>query len=365
MAAPSFDDLFNIGKAEMLIRRPDLFLAPGDTTDFLVAAGAAMADKNIQFAAEEFRKTFIDGATGDDLTTLVDDHFAIQRNPATAAQGTVEFTRPTAGAGAGTILAGTTISTIEDETGERQEFTTDADAVFGGAALGPIAVAATAVDAGRDGNVGAVKVLNIVDAVFDGSIVVSNPLAFAGGNNEESDDQLRERARDFPSTLRRGTLAALEFGALTVPAVRVATATEDALGVVTLFVTDELGGSTAQMVNDVLLEIENWRCAGSIVTVTGGSVLTQAISITLILTGGTSVATITASVQAAITERLEKLPVGDGTASSEGVLRTEIIQAAAISVDPDNIIGVDVITPAADVVPAVAQVIRAGAISVS
>ncbi len=363
-AAPSFDDLFTIGKAEMLIRRPDLFLAPGDVTDFLMAAAAAMADKNTQFAAEEFRKTFVDGATGDDLTSLANDHFAITRSPATPAQGTVEFSRLTSAAGAGTLSAGTTLSTIEDETGQRQEYTIDADAVFSGAALGPIAVAATAVDVGRDGNAIVDAITNIVDAVFDPTITVTNPLAFAGGNDEETDEQLRERIRAFPNTLRRGTLAALEFGALTVAAVRVATAIEDATtGAVTVFVTDASGGSTAQMVADVIVALEAFRCAGSIVTVTGGSVLTQAIDISLTLLPGTDEDEIFPDIQTAITERLSKLPVGDGTATALGVLRIEIIQCAAIFVDPDRILGVDVNTPSADVVPAIAEVIRAGAIT--
>ena len=289
MAAPSFDDLFNIGKAEMLIRRPDLFLAPGDVTDFLVAAAAAMADKAIQFAAEEFRKTFVDGAEEAALTTLADDHFSIIRNPETASQVSVVFSRPTSGAGAGTVSAGTTISTIEDETGERIEFTTDTDAVFGGGDLVAPAVVATSSDLGRDQDVLAATVINVVDALFDSTITVTNALAAAGGNNEETDDQLRERIRTFPSTLRRGTLAALEFGALVVTTVRVATATEGATGLVTVFVTDETGSSNAQMVADVILELENWRCAGTVVQVTGGILLIQAIDLSFVVKAGTDI----------------------------------------------------------------------------
>lgn len=365
MAAPSFDDLFNIGKAEMLIRRPDLFLSPGDVSDFLIAAAAAMADKAIQFAAEEFRKTFVDGAREADLTTLADDHFAIIRNAATAAQASVVFARPTNGAGAGSLPIGTTISTIEDETGQRQEYTLDTAATFGALDLVAPAVLATAVDAGRDGNVGLNTIINVVDALFDPTITVTNALGAGGGNNEESDEQLRERIRAFPSTLRRGTLAALEFGALVVPAVRVATAVEGVTGLVTVFVTDENGSSTAQMVADVILELENWRCAGSVVQVTGGSLLTQAIDLSFVVTAGTDVDVLFPDIQAAVTARLAKLGVGDGTATSEGVLRRAAIAAAAICVDPDNILDVIVNNPTADVIPAIGQVIRAGVITKS
>ena len=123
MAAPSFDELFLLGRAEALIRRPDLFLAPGDVTDFVVAMGAAMADKNTEFAAEEFRKTFITSAEGDDLTTLVDDHLNIQRTLATQAQVTVEVSR--AGGPAGSIPVRFTFSSETDEAGDRIEYTTD------------------------------------------------------------------------------------------------------------------------------------------------------------------------------------------------------------------------------------------------
>lgn len=365
MAAPSFDDLYNIGKAEMLIRRPDLFLAAGDMSDFIVAAMAAMGDKNTQFSAEEFRKTFVDGAKGADLTVLADDHFAIIRSAAAKSTSSVVFTRPTDTAGAGTIDGGTTISTVEDESGERVEFVTDADVVFGALDLTRPAVTITAVDTGRDGNVGAATVINIVDSVFDTTFTLTNAAAAAGGNDEESDAQLRERIRDFPTTLRRGTLAALEFGSLIVPAVRVATASETASGIVTVFVTDESGNSNAQMVADVIVELENWRCAGSVVQVTGGVIFSQNIDITIIASSGTDVDIVFTDMQAAITERVSRLGVGDGSPSSEGVLRRSAIVSAAIGVDPDNILDIIVNTPSADVVPAVAQVVRVGTITKS
>lgn len=367
MATPSFDDLYNIGKAEMLLKRPDLFLAPGDISDFVVAAAAAMADKNVGYAAEEFRKTFIDGATWDDLTTLVSDHYNLSRNPATAATVTLSFTRPSAGGGepAGTLATGFKVSTAADASGARQEYTTNADVSWALGETGTKTVLATSVVVGRAGNVGANTIQNLVGSPFDSTITVNNTAVAAGGNEVESDDQLRARARAFSSTLRRGTLAALEFGAKIVPTVRVATASEDSNGVVTVFVTDADGNSNVQMVNDVIAELENWRAAGVPVGVTGGAKLTQNISVTLIVKAGTVVANLVASIQAAVTERMAKLPVGNGSADSEGVLRLEVIQATCISVDPENIIGVVVNVPSAAVVPAAGQIIRAGTVTVN
>jgi uncharacterized phage protein gp47/JayE len=352
-----FENYYDLGKAEMLIRRPDLFLNEGDTADFLVAAGAAMADKNDQYANELAAKTYLDTAEGDDLTTLADDHWGIQRQEAVQATTVLTFSRPTVGGGGGTIDAGTTVATDKDENGDDVRFTTDADIVFGSdlSKTGD----ATAVDGGTDGNVGASTIINIIDALFDPTITVNNASQAVGGAEEESDPDLRERVRLYPSTLRRGTLAALEYGAASVPGVWVATATEDPdTGITTVYVTDASGNSNAQMVSDVEAELENWRCAGSVVVVLGGSKLEQAITVVLTVAAGVDVAALEADIQSAIEERVNKLGVGE-------TLYITMITTAVQNVRIDEILDVTVSLPAADVVPSASQVIRAGTITVS
>jgi hypothetical protein len=79
----------------------------------------AMADVVLRYAAQAFRDTFIDGAAGDALTALVDDHYNIQRDPATSsAVGDRAFARTSGGAG-GTIAAGTTIARSNRPTAAR------------------------------------------------------------------------------------------------------------------------------------------------------------------------------------------------------------------------------------------------------
>lgn len=369
MTAPSYDDLYNIGRAQVLIDRPDLFLAPGDVSDVIIAMAAAMADKVLEEGQESFRKTFIDGATGTDLTTLVDDHFSIQRSAETAATSNIDITRPSAGGGepAGTLPAGFVFSTEEDATGERQEFTLNSPVSWTLGEVSTKSAVATATVAGRSGNVAAGAITRLVTGPFDSSITATNPTGAAGGNEPETDPQLRERARAFPSTLRRGTLDALEFGALTVPSVRVATAVEDTGGTVTVYVTDENGNSSAQMVADVASTLNAWRCAGTPLTVTGGNLFLQDITVDLTaLKSGVTAASLAANIQAAVAERMRKLPVGDGTgpATNPGVLRLEILQAAVIGVEPSVILGVSITNPAADVVPVSGQIIRAGTVTV-
>src|SRR5688572_28303696 len=128
--APSFQDLVDLGKAEAQARRPQLAFYDGDVTEAQLHASAAMSDKSIEVGAKLFLDTFFDGASGDALTALVDDHCNIQRKGATAAQVTVILSRTSSGAG-GTIPAGTRFGTTANPDGSQVVFTLDADLAVG------------------------------------------------------------------------------------------------------------------------------------------------------------------------------------------------------------------------------------------
>lgn len=354
--APSFQDLLDQGMAEALSRRPDLLFAEGDVSLAQLHAGAAMADASIRFAAQAFAETFLDSANGDALTVLVNDHINIQRQPATAATVTLSFSRTSSGA-AGSIPAGTTVATAIAADGSSVSFTANSTVAVGAGLNGPFTVNATAAVNGRATNVAAGTVTRITSSLFD-TFTVTNPAAAAGGNEVESDVQLRLRARLFWQTLRRGTLAALEFGALQVASVRVARAVEDGSGLVTLVVTDETGNSNAQMVADTMLEIENWRAAGSVVNVVGGAVLLTNIAMEVYLQPGVSLDPLRPLLEDAIAGRMEKLTQG-------GILRIDQLTAAAVNVDPDGIDHVDFTSPSGDVTPTTFQVIRTGVITIT
>jgi hypothetical protein len=358
--APSFDDMLGQFEAEALAVRSTLAFNDGDVTEAQAHGAGAMADAAIRFNVQAFRETFIDGAKGDALTALVDDHLNIQRSPATSAQAAVAFTRTGAGAGA-TYLAGSVVASQFDAAGNTVLYTLNADAVFPGGSNGPIAGVVTAQIAGRGGNVAAGAIARIVTAppAALATLAVTNALAAGGGNEEESDDELRVRARLFWQTLRRGTIAALEFGALTVPSVRIARATEDPItGIVTLLVTDSDGNSTAQMVADVVLEIENWRAAGSLVTVTGGTPLSVAVTGSLVVVAGLDPAVLAPLAVAAVTARMRKLRQGER-------FYLDMAKAAAISVDPDAIEAFNITAPVGDVTPSASQVVRPGVITIT
>lgn len=363
--APSFQDLLDQFKAEAQIRRPDLDFFEGDITVAQQHGAAAIGDACIRFAAQSFKETFIDGAEEDALDALLDDHMNLQRKPANAAQVTIEWSRGTSGPG-GTIPAGSVVATQFDAAGNTVEFESDADFIVGAGLNGPFAIPSTAVIQGLAGNAQAGTVTRVVDQpVFDPNFTVTNPLAAAGGADRESDEDYRTRARNFFQTLRRGTLASLEFGAQTVAGVAVANAVEDELtGITTVRVADANGNSSQQMINDVLTELENWRCAGTVVNVIGGTSLLVDSAISLVVRAGFNVAAREADLIAAVENRINKLRVGE-------TLFLDMLIGAIVAVAPDSIF--DVIfnsltvggTAAliGDVTPTASQAVRPGTFS--
>jgi hypothetical protein len=356
--SPSFDDLLTQFEAEALTHLPTLTFLEGDVTTALQHGAGAMADAVIRLIVQALKDTFIDTAKGDALRALVNDHLNIQAQVATFAQATVTLARTSAGAG-GTLLAGFSVASQIDSSGNSQVFTLDSNVTFALADNGPHTVSVTAQIAGRAGNVAAGLITRLIGSPFDPTLTVTNAAPAGGGNDGESDDELRVRARNFWQTLRRGTLGALEFGALQVPSVRIARATEDPVsGIVTLVVTDSDGNSTAQMVADVVIEIENWRAAGSIVSVFGGAALIVNVTGTLVAEPGVDTSVLGALAATAIAGRMAKQRQGE-------TLFLDSIKSAAIGVDPDALNALVLSTPIADVVPTANQVIRPGTVTIS
>jgi uncharacterized phage protein gp47/JayE len=355
--APSFQDLVDQYEAEAVARRPDLLFRDGDITQAQQHGAGAMADSVVRYGAQAFKETFLDGARGDALTTLVNDRYNIQRSPASAAQVTLTFER-TSGGAEETFAAGTVAATEFDSDGNEIRFETDGPLTFGAGIDGPLTVAATAVEVGRAGNAAAGTITRIITSHTDQTFTVTNVATAGGGNEEESDPELRRRARSFFLTLRGGTLDALEFGALTVATVRVARATESATGLVTLVVADSDGNSTLQMIADVIAAIQTYRAAGSIVTVAGGTQLLINVAAQLVLEDGVDIGVVGPLAEEAIEAEMAKLRQGE-------VVYLTKLASSAIAVDPAGIKTCIVTAPAADVTPTSIQTPRAGTVTVT
>lgn len=375
MAAPSFDELMNIGKAEAILKKPTLGIRIGDITEMLIAGAAAMADRVIGWFAERIAATFLDGASGDDLTQLAADHWAIQRRAATEALGTVTFTRSGADATLQTLPIGTVVATERDSQGNDIQFVTTQAATWAISTNGARTVNTEAVVAGVSGNLSAANLVSriISSSPPGGTYTITASTLPAGGSEEETDEELRDRVRLYPTTLRRGTPGALEYGAKSVESIAVAkaSAVQDTTGLVTVYVSDASGNSTGTtkqvdpatvddgtMTAKVAVELYEWACAGALVNVTGGSIQTVNITVTITVRLGIDVAQLISDIQDSVSARVNKLNIG------ETLYLTDIVNAVK-AVDPDNIVNVVVNLPLTDTAPTTpGNIIRPGAITV-
>lgn len=376
MAAPTYDDLYNAGKTEIILKRSSLGVRIGDLSDMLLSAAAAIGDRIVGYVAQAIVNTFLDGATGDDLTKLSADHWSIQREAATNATATVTFNRSGADATATTLPIGTVVATIKDSQGNEVDFITTAAASWAISTNGTRTVACQCTQAGVVGNLTGTNQLTrlISTPPGHGTYTITASTQPAGGAEIETDEALRDRVRKYPSTVRRGTFAAIEYGAIqtTGAGVAKATASSDATGAIAVYVSDASGNSTGgtfivdpTLVSDgtmtakVAVELLNWAAAGALVSVTGGSIQTVNITVSLVVRLGVDVSQLITDVQAAINARVSKLSIG------ATLYKSDIINAVK-AVDPDFIVDVAVVSPSVDTAPSTpGSLIRAGVITVS
>jgi hypothetical protein len=159
---------------------------------------------------------------------------------------------------------------------------------------------------------------------------VVNPFATAGGDSTESNDSLRERARRYFTTVRRGTLGALEEAALGVPGVRSAAAFEvvDALGrparLVQLVVSDAFTEQFAlfdtvppryevqsQYLSTLVFNaLSDARPAGVYVQVQVATVILQAVQLSLTFSAGVDVQDAALRARAAVVNYMNGLSPG-------------------------------------------------------
>lgn len=276
MDLPNRNDLFRVGRRSIVITpglqiNPKVIDTEGSDVNIFLGASSLQGEEVVAAFADCLRGLFVETAEGSALDRVAFDRYQITRLP--AAPATVDLTLTHVAGVAGTVPAGTRITTAEGT-----QFSIDADVVFTVADASRPGTA-TALVSGPGGNVQTGTLTRFVDQPFDAAMTVTNPANAAGGVDSESDTEFRSRILGFFQTVRRGTLGAIEFGARQVPGVAVARAIEIenlCAGLplpaceVELIVADRNGGFSTPMlqaVEDILL---TFRAAGIPVIVTGG-----------------------------------------------------------------------------------------------
>lgn len=368
---PTRAELFEIGAAEVLTRaaaRPlgeriseEAVFTEGSDINVLVNTGAALAEEVMRQLGLRIEVLFLDGATGADLDRLVADRFSpsIVRKAATPALVTLSLSRGSGSLPAVTIAIGTR---FRSSTGI--EYTTLAVASFAAAFAGTVTVPAQCVTAGTSGNAAAGTITAPSEPLSDPAIVVTNPEPAAGGDDSESDASLRERARAFFRTARRGTLSAIEFGALSVAGVRSASAIEELdsggnpTGRVALFIADALGQANSALVAAVRSALVEYRAAGIIVDVSAAVPNYVPIEYLLRFAAGVDTTAAADTVRFATVAAVNALAPGE-------TLPVSLLFSVARSVAGVIVLDDAVVEPVGDLVPATGQVIRTRADLVS
>lgn len=367
-------ELFEIGVAELLAQKPELqeetIRAPGTTLNMLLHVAAAMAEEIEYEGAVADANGFLDTARGDALTRYVASEYGIARHGATSAVVSLTLSH-TDDADEVTVDAGSVFAA--DVAGVRVRFTLDTAVFWATGDDSDKTAYATSVQTGPDVNVQAGTITAIESALDDSTITVTNAERAAGGNLAETDEDLVARVRDTGARAVRGTVAAIRIGCLEVPSVREASVFESVddegtpIGGIYIVISDTSGNGNAALAADVVLELENWRPAGSAVTVVGATPRYEDIAVTAVWDAGQATTANVELLKSAIRARVNKLDPraapADQTAEDECLLTQAVIYEVRGLVP--GLKRITVTLPAGTVEPDTGEVIRAGAVTVN
>ncbi len=357
---PTRLDLYANGRSYVLQKAnkidPGQIDVEGTDVNLFVGGASVIGDVIVKQLGYSLARMFLDGAFGEDLDRLAWDRYAQLRKGASTALGSVTFSRVAATAGAGTVPIGTSLQSL---TGV--EYITTTVATFSLSALSATA-SVRAAQAGHASQVGvnAIQKISQPNLLFDPTIAVNNTLATAGGEDPEDDDTFKNRLRNFWLTARRGVLAAIEQGALSVPGVvsaqAVETLTSTALParIVNLYIADSSGVASQELANLVSTALLDFRACGIAVLITTSIPVIQSVTLgPLQFQAGVDTVNLKNQIQASVFEFINSLPVN-------GTLYIAELFGVLQRFKEDGLIPVEsnIVSPTGDVVPAVGQTIR-------
>lgn len=369
MDAPSFDQLFRIARDEMLIRNRKLTRAvverEGTDANAIAAAGAEVGDELGGQLVKLCSGQFLDSARGTQLDRLVFDLFGLVRKVASVARGTVTFTVASPVVTAFTVPSGTRLVSADG----RQYITTATATFTVGATSAVAAIRSAAAGLSQQAQTGTINNIQDTITTAPASLAVNNTLATTGADDAEPDDDFRERARGYFSTLRRGTLEAIRQAALAVPGVRRATPVEvlDAYGrpakAVQLIIADAYTDTLVNTVSttyatqsqvlasDVFAALYDTRAAGIFVQVFVAQVILLTVTLALNFNADADVEDTALRARAAIVNYINGL--------SPGVSFTVAGALAALQfVTGLTVVGTEILSPVGTVAAGTLQVFR-------
>jgi len=369
---PTFADLFRVARDEILRRNPrvtrDAVEREGMDANILVAGACAAGDQIVGQLAQAMAGLYLDSAAGSALDRLVFDRYGLVRKPASAAIGTVQFST---GVASPTTFAIPVNTYLQSSSGV--QYVTTESTIFNAGTTGPLTIAIRSVLAGANQNANANAVASLISTLAGApnDLTVANVYATAGADDAETDDALRERARKFFTTARKGTLASIEAAALGVAGVRKASAFEvlDALGrparLVELVIADAFTEQFANLTttpalyavqsqalaSSVFTALEDARPVGTYVRVVVANVILQAFQLALTFTAGADVNEAALEARAAVVNSVNALPPGKALALADVQAALRLVPGLAYS-------GGEIVSPAGAIAVKPQQVLR-------
>lgn len=331
---------------------------PGSVIRTIIESLLAEVDIQNYTIDQIYKAMNIDTAVGEDLDAIV-AILGVVRKQATYAEGTVVFGRSDLYATDIAIQYAQIISTKQNNNGSIIEFiVTDDDAKL---IAGELQTAVN-IRAMEPGNIYLpANTITVMNTPIIGIEYVTNSIEFSGGSNQETDDELRHRAKQALAGLGRGTNTALRSALLGINGVVDAIVMDMNRGVGTadiVVITNEMPPQTA-LKNEIDSVVSITKSAGINVGIIYPTIKTQDIAITITnVSGATLPQELIDRAGNAIINYCNNLLVGDTFIVSQ---LERAIGNAINDVDTDIV----TITPSSNVIPTSTEVIRYGDITIN
>jgi uncharacterized phage protein gp47/JayE len=294
----------------ILSKIPDIDFSDGEPLKTIIEAIVTEMDYQNWQLKQVYDNAFIDTSYGDDLSNLV-KLLGITRNPAKGAFGKVKFYRETPATLDYLIPAGTIVETLPDAEGVFNSYQTTENVVL---LTGQTFIDANvkAITLGLSSNVTSNKVTTINNPPL-GIESVTNIEPIAGGENEESDDDLRNRAKSVLETSGQGTVTAITNKIQEIPGVKYTKVLDMQRGIGTLDIL--VLGDTVPMPSDIMDSITKMamdtKSGGIDILIYEPTYTNVNVDITLTMKEGYNILDVTEDVNTSINNYFATLGIGD------------------------------------------------------
>lgn len=276
--------------------------------DLLNAFGGELAEIYSYINATK-DDAFLSTATGDELDRKAAD-FNVMRVPAAKALGTIHFERGTPAPQNYYIYEGVKVSTPQDEYTPAIVFLTTEDTVLEENNLSTYAPI-EAEYGGEEANV-STYAISVMPSPVVGVTSVKNYEPTAGGDDAESDEELRNRVIGLIAPLY--SVAAIEAAAIGVSGVFDAKVVDpqDGAGNFTVFTCDVMGNLSDPLKDDVQAIVDEVKVIGTVANILGPSIISVDITASVTVLPEYSTASVQTNITNAINDFFESLEISDG-----------------------------------------------------